>query len=886
MNQSLRLLAVVLAAAATSAACTSTGGPKTAATSPAAATTTQPAPTPFKPWDEVLKEAHAIEGYFRFHQKEDLSLLIEILPEQLGLEFGLVMHHTGGGGLAGFPVMHSFLEPRLLTFERVGHRVHLIDRNPRFTADPGSPMEIAMAPNVGHSTVSAFAIEAEHPETGALLLSVTDLFLSDYIDLAHTLRQAYGNSPVNVDKGRSQVARVLGFSRNVEIDVELTYAANAPPRQPMPSIADPRSIPVSIRFSLFGLPEKPMQPRHADQRIGHFVSAVFDFSRDRERDPYVRYVNRWRLEKREPAAEMSEPVQPIVFYIDHSVPHEYRSYVREGIEAWNRAFDAAGFRNAVVAKDAPDDPDWSAEDVRYSTVRWSAVPGYTAAVGPSQSDPRTGEIINSDVLIGYRRTGAAENVWHTMVSPFSQSHACHAQDGLSDGLAFQHVALTTFGVVDPGQPLSDHFVGGGIRDVVMHEIGHSLGLAHNMQASSAIPYDRLHDIAFTGEHGVTGSVMDYPTPNIALDPARQGHFWNETVGSYDVWAIRYAYAPVHDASGAVVTDPDIEVPQLRQWADRGDNPMHVYGGDAWAHLDPRALTWDLGDDPLRFSAERLALIAKVSERLAKRALADGESFDHLFDALRSLHVARQRVLMTTAPHIGGLYVSRDMKGQGGGQPSFTPVPLEEQRAALRLLLENVFSAEPPISADLLAQVIPPSWDHWGMPNDWLNDRRHTPLDHPAHDLNLQSQREVLGMFFDPHRLARVIDAGLRDEESLALSELFGTVRGYIWSELDERSVAVNSVRRNAQRAHVAALADLVLKERLPSPHWAYPEREVPGDARAMARFELAGLSARIQRALGSRGHLDDATRAHLAESRDRIEQVLRPSNSSDVMVPK
>jgi hypothetical protein len=831
----------------------------------------------FNPWDEVLKDTRSFDGYFRFHQKKDLELLIEILPEQLGHEFGLVMHHSGGRGIAGYPVLQSFLEPRLMIFKRIGDQVHLINRNPRYTADPGSPIEIAMAPNVGHSTIGAFGIEAEHAETGALLVNITDFFLSDYVDMAGSLRQGFANAPVNLDKSRSHVERVMGFPRNVEIDVQLTYSANAKPDQPMPRIADHRSIPVRIRFSLFGLPEEPMQPRYADQRIGHFVTAVFDFTRDRDRDPFLRYIRRWRLEKQDPGAEISEPMQQIVFYIDHSVPHEYRPYVREGIEAWNRAFEAAGFRNAVVARDAPDDPEWSAEDIRYSSVRWSAVPEFTGAVGPSQADPRTGETINSDVLIGYRRTGAVENMWQTLVSPFSQPYACRAQEGLVEGLAFQHAAMTALGVMAPGQPLSDQFVGNAIRDVVMHEIGHSLGLAHNLQASAAIPYDRLHDTAFTGEHGVTASVMDYITPNISADPEMQGHYWNKVVGSYDVWAIRYAYAPVYDASGATVTDPDLELPQLREWAERGDNPMHIYGVDAWAHLDPRAVTWDLGDDPLRFSTERLALINKVSEQLETHVLADGESFAHLFSAVRSIQVARQHVLMTTAPHIGGLYVSRDLKGQEGGQPSFTSVPLEDQRKALQLMLGNVFSPEPPISSELLNKVIPPSWDHWSMPNDWLNDRWHTPLDHPAHDINLQLQREVLAMLLDPHRLARIIDSGLRDEESMTLGELFGTIHDYIWSELDDRPVAVNSVRRNAQRAHIAALADLVLKERLPSPYWAYPDRDVPGDARAFARFELQRLSAMIDHVLNSRNRMDDTSRAHLAESKERINQVLAAS---------
>ena len=349
-------------------------------------------PAALEPWKKVLKDTRAVAGYIKTHIKKDQTVYFELPPDRLNTDFGMVLHLSRGVGqldlIDGLPVTGGLL----LRFHRAGHKVFVVVRNPRLTADPGSPMRASVDDNAGHSIIAALPVVSEHETSKAVLVNATALLTSNYPQLELSLQPHYGDkakNPVSFDGVRSFVANVAGFPRNTEIDVVLTYQAQQPPPRTVAGLSDPRSIPVGVRYSLFALPEQPMQPRFGDDRVGFFTSPVHDFSRERDTSGIVELIHRWRLEKRDPSAPRSEPVQPIVFYIDRTVPEAYRPYVRAGIEEWNVAFEAAGFDRAIVARDAPDDPAWSAEDIRYSTVRWSAAHEMGYAIGPSQVDPRT-----------------------------------------------------------------------------------------------------------------------------------------------------------------------------------------------------------------------------------------------------------------------------------------------------------------------------------------------------------------------------------------------------------------------------------------------------------------------------------------------------------------
>ncbi len=858
---------------------------------------------PFKEWDEVLKDTRAIAGYFAFHLKRDNTLLLELSPAQLGREFGLVMHYSRG--LGDFNVHDGLYvdDTHLLHFERHGDQLYLVRTNPRFTADAGSPMRISLEDNVGHSVLAAFKIESEHEETKAVIIDVTSFFVSDYADVARWIKLYYGNKSVSFDKGRSRIASVMGFPRNVEIDAALTFQASDQPVVGGEGVSDYRSIPLGMRYSLFALPDVAMRRRLGDDRVGHFLDAQRDFSRDREESTFVRYVNRWRLEKRDHTQAISEPVRPIVYYIDRSVPIEYRQYVKEGIEAWNKAFEAAGFKNAIVAREAPDDSSWSAEDVRYSTVRWTAAHRMGYAIGPSQTDPRTGEILNADILISWSFVQGWLYEWQELAGPdelvrrFQEAvrlqrelpahlaqRICFAEFGMQHQLGVQHALLAGLGLIDGGEPLPEEYLGDAIRDLVMHEVGHTLGLRHNFKGSSSTPYERLRDTTFTGRHGVTLSVMDYPAVNIAADRNRQGHYWNKTVGDYDVWAIQYAYMPVYRSdtgssggslarSGVPVTDPQEELPALRRIAARASEPFLSYGTDEdnWLGpfaLDPLTSAWDLGSRPVDYARERLQIIKQVIPHLEERLIDDGDGYERLRGALTALIFDRFLALLPVTKAVGGIHTSRAHKGDPNAPLPFTPVPAAAQRAAVDLLVRELFSEQTfTVEGQLLNKLVFTRWAHWGIPFFTV------PLDYPIHGYVAIVQLVVLNELVSPPRLVRMIDNDVRMPDGSGVypvSELLGTLTAAIWSELGERperARPIDSFRRNLQRGFIEEYS-LLLQPRLIG---------VPEDARSLVRYELSRLSDRIGAVLEADPPLDTMTLAHLAESKARIDRVLAVS---------
>ncbi len=843
---------------------------------------------PFEPWDDTLEDTEEIEGFITFHVKRDRTLLAEISPEMLGEDFGMLMHYSRGVG--DFNVQNGLYlsNTRLMRFNRVGDKVYLVHRNTRFTADDGSALHSAMQENIGHSILGAFEIKSKHEESDAVLIDVTEFFVSDYAGVSDQIKMYYGNKPVGFDKARSYVSDVMGFPENVEIDALLTFAPSDYPVTRGAGVSDHRSIPVGVRYSLFELPENPMTARPADDRVGYFLTAQFNFSRDQHPDAFVRYINRWRLEKEDPDAELSEPVEPIVFFIDRSVPEQYRKYVRQGIENWNKAFRAAGFQNAVVAKLAPDDSTWSAADVRYSTIRWTPSYNMGYAIGPSQVDPRTGEILNADILISALWPHFLLRDWDFLTAPDAMfrpyqkmyrqhqqlpdraaAWLCTAEGGKMRQLSLQYTLMAGRGMLDPTKPMPEEYVGGAIRDLIMHEVGHTLGLRHNFKASSAIPYERLHDKAFTSEHGVTLSVMDYGPVNVSLDPNEQGHYWNPEVGSYDVWAIRYGYSTNDELAGSSESYFAREA-ALNDIAEQSTDPMHAYGTDEDAifgafGVDPLTTRNDLSTDALRWAQDRTTLVDRIQPRLSERLIGEGMAWNRLRSALSSLIFARYSSLSPVIKSVGGLYVVRDHKGDPNARAPFTPVSADKQRAAVALVVAEAFAPDAfQFEPELLNSLAPSFRSEWGINFD-------LQVAFPIHDYVAMVQGALLSQMLHPARLARMIDNEVRMPGGAApyrVGEFFDDLSSAIWSELDAAR-DVNSFRRNLQRMHIEQLATLLLHDQV-----GFANSPVPEDARSLARLELALLSEQIDDVLNSRATLNRATRAHLASSEAHIGRAL------------
>lgn len=858
----------------------------------------------FEPWDEVLEDTEEISGYLTLHLKRDNTVFLEIPKSRLDTDFGLTMHISRGAGVFNLHQGLPLSGARLMRLQRRGDRIYLQHRNARFTADAGSPMRASVDGNTAHSIVAAWDIESEHDSTENVLVDVTEFLVSDYPDIGRSLRFYFDDKPATLDAERSWVDEIQAFPKNVEIDAMLTYTSSTPPTFGGEGVPDTRSIPVGVRYSIYALPEDPMPIRHADDRVGHFLDAVKDFSRDQEDDLYVQIVRRWRLEKQDPTAEMSAPVEPIVFYIDRSVPEQYRPYVREGIEAWNGAFEQAGYRGAIEARDAPDDSTWSAEDIRYSAVRWTAAHQMGYAIGPSQSDPRTGEQLNGDVLISQgfmqgwiwnyqrlanpgeaARTGEPTSDLQSMIAvreamdrqalalePWQLAHMCFAEVGKAHQLGFQHAAMLGLGTLDPDHEVPEEYIGQAIVDLVLHEVGHVLGLRHNFKSSSGTPSDRLHDESFTGRNGVSLSVMDYTPVNIAADPDEQGHYWNVVAGSYDRWAIQYAYSTIYEqpadgplvTSGTPATTPEAELNGLRKIAAQASDPMHTYGTDEdnWLGpyaVDPLTSAWELGSDHVAFARSRAEVVEKIMPTVESRILEEGEGYQRLRAAVNSLMFERLNATLPLVKYVGGAYVARDHMGDPGQRPAFTPVTPERQREAVQVIVESMLAEDAfEFDGELLNKLLPNRWSHWGQSPS-------TILQFPVLS-NMQAVHgSLLSGLMTPPRLARMLDREAIDgeAETYTVGELFGTLTGAVWSELGRGNDARSATpaRRNLQRLYTDRLASLALSE------------TVPGDAAALARLELTELSGRLGRALAA-ARIDRPTRAHLTETRARVDRVL------------
>ncbi len=438
-----------------------------------------------------------------------------------------------------------------------------------------------------------------------------------------------------------------------------------------------------------------MTPRMADDRIGHFMVRRWDFSSDSASSfPEVYYVKRWRLEKKDPDAEMSEPKVPIVYWLDRDIPVKYRETIKAGVLEWNKAFEKIGFKDAIRVEMQPDDATFSTADTRHASIRWVVrdEPG-ALAIGPSRADPRTGEILDADVEIEDGWTRLPRRQASEQFAP--RAHAsgdegfCDYGDVAMDELAFALDLLVARGEIDPDSPEAEKYVLATLKDVVTHEVGHTLGLQHNFRASTIYTQKQLSDPAFTAVHGIGGSVMDYNAVNLALQDEPQADYVMHSLGPYDYWAIEYAYKPIPPAQ---------EKEELAKIAARSGEPDLAFGNDIDAGfggsaegMDPQVNRRDLGSDPLDYAMRRLTLSRELWARLQDRQLKPGESYEMLRRNFLSGLTQLGNAGVVSAKYVGGVVYVRDHAGSG--RDPFTPVPAAKQRAALKLIADGLLSVD-------------------------------------------------------------------------------------------------------------------------------------------------------------------------------------------------
>ena len=849
--------------------------------------TPQPGATPTgtpQPFAAVIKDAKKIEGgLFTLYQKDE-KVWIELRPEDFNKPFFLSNKiATGIGESMLFGGLMD--DANVSEFRRIHNLVQMIATNTDYVAKAGTPEGRAVAAAFSPSLLASTPVASQaQPERKSVLVDASALFVNDMfgigMQLQRTYRQGYAfdarNSAITSARGSKPDAVQLQVLAHYATGTIAVPQPGAPAGEPIPTVPrtlpDARSMFVTLHYTLMKLPEQPMAARRADARVGYFTASHFDFSDDLARTPSVRYVQRWRLEKKDPAAPLSEPVTPIVYWLDRTIPLKYRDAITAGILEWNKAFERIGFKNAIEVKVQPDDADFDTLDGGAS-VRWmtNSSPVF-GAVGPRRVDPRSGEILAANIGIeslssrNLRATRsqiltAGSVDWNRLMqAPATDTRAaldqsaCEAADYGAEQLAYALDVLEARGDLDPGGPQAQEFVLAYLKDVTMHEVGHTLGLRHNFRASRTFTDAQLSDPAFTRSHALTGSVMEYAPINLSAPGAAAVAPFQTTLGPYDYWAIEYAYRPLAPAT---------EKTDLERIAARNSEPELAFGTDEdnYLGIDPEALQFDLGTDPIAFAKKRFAIARDLFKRQETRDLPTDQDYAVL---RRSLNYAINDVARSVgvlARQIGGLRTLRDFPGSG--REPLQAVPAATQREALDVLSRGLFAADSLSVTPNLQHRLAPDFQER---SEALQTGGQVATEFAIPQRVLAVQRALLNQLMSDTVASRIIDNqttnGTARNGAFQLSELYGRLDRDVWSELASGG-DIAPARRELQREHLNRVANLLLR----------PGAASRVDTRSLVRVQAQGLLSRINSAL-QRGALSADARAHLQDSADTLNQAL------------
>ncbi|ADY29480.1 zinc-dependent metalloprotease [Cellulophaga lytica] len=763
----------------------------------------------------VTKDAVTDNGLFTVH-KVDKKYLYEIPFSKLNKDMLWVTRiakiPTGLGG--GYMNAGSKTNEQLVHWVRFQDKILLKAKSYDNVADSSKAISASVKVNNYEPTLFAFDIEAFNTDSTSVVVDVTALFNTDVpaiSGLSSRLRKTY--KVKRLDPKRSFINSVKSFPENIEVKQDFTFNASEPS-----TLRATESISLQINQSMILLPEQPMQPRIFDPRVGFFTVSQYDFGSDELKADKKTYIRRWRLEPKDPEAyargELVEPIKPIVYYLDPGTPENLKEYIKQGIEDWQKPFETAGFKNAIIARDAPtpeEDPEFSPEDIRYSMIRYVASTTRNA-VGPSVSDPRSGEIIESDIIW-----------YHNHLRSYRNRYL------LETGAANPNARTLN---TKPKE------IGDMMRMVIAHEVGHALGYPHNMAASYAYPVDSLRNGEFTQKNGIAASIMDYARYNYIAQPGDKNIRFIRQMGPYDHYVTNWGYRYL------AANSPEAEVPTLSKWIlEKADNPIYKFGRQS-SRFDPQSQTEGLGDDPVKASSYGVKNLKYVAKNLSNWTSDQTNNYDDLEELYGELLGVYSRYAGHVVTNIGGVFENLKTPKQNG--PVYTPLSKTKQKESMKWLQDNVFSTQ-----------------SWLVDNAILQN-----IDYAGYPENLRKvQARHLNGVLSADRIGRLLDAETTNKTYYSALEMLSDLRKGIWKEAYIGKSA-DIYRRNLQRTYLERMGTLLNAKNSSRSSF----NVTTSDVSSLVRGELKTLRSKLK--VAKNGSINTVTRYHYEDAIAKIDQAL------------